>query len=46
VIWWKHIPGGDYVYPVEAAVLAFTAKRVKIEADDSRESVAAWYNAS
>src|SRR5213594_1827881 len=27
-IWWKRIPGGDYVYPVEATVLALTAKRV------------------
>src|SRR5215472_17370858 len=34
VIWWKRIPGGDYVYPVHATVLAVTAKRVKIEADD------------
>jgi hypothetical protein len=34
VIWWKRIPGGDYVYPVEATVLAFTEKRMKIEADD------------
>ena len=28
VIWWKRIPGGDYVYPVQATVLALTAKRV------------------
>lgn len=34
VIWWKRIPGGDYVYPVKANVLKITAKRVKIEADD------------
>jgi hypothetical protein len=34
VIWWKRIPGGDYVYPVQATVLALTAKQVKIEADD------------
>jgi hypothetical protein len=34
VIWWKRIPGGEYVYPVHAAVLTITAKRVKIEADD------------
>ena len=34
VIWWKRIPGGDYVYPVQAIVLALTDKRVKIEADD------------
>jgi hypothetical protein len=34
VIWWKRIPGGDYVCPVRATVLATTAKRVKIAADD------------
>ena len=34
VIWLKRIPGGDYVYPVSATVLATSAKRVKIEADD------------
>ena len=34
VIWLKRVPGGDYVYPVSAMVLAFTAKRVKIKADD------------
>jgi len=34
VIWWKRIPGGDYVYPVQATVLTVTAKRVKIAADD------------
>jgi hypothetical protein len=34
VIWWKRIPGGDYVYPVHATVLALTAQRVKIAADD------------
>ena len=39
VIWWKRIPGGDYVYPVEATVLALTAKRVKIEADDDGDIV-------
>ena len=37
VIWWKRIPGGDYVYPVQATVLALTEKRVKIEADDDGE---------
>jgi len=42
VIWWKRIPGGDYVYPVEAIVLALTAKRVKIEADDDGDIVI-WY---
>jgi hypothetical protein len=39
VIWWKRIPGGDYVYPVQATVLALMAKRVKIEADDDGEIV-------
>jgi hypothetical protein len=39
VIWWKRILGGDYVYPVEATVLALTAKRVKIEADDDGQIV-------
>jgi hypothetical protein len=34
VIWCKRIPGGDYVYPVQATVLALTKKRVKIKADD------------
>jgi hypothetical protein len=34
VIWWKRIPGGDYVYPVQATVRALTEKRVKIETDD------------
>jgi hypothetical protein len=34
VIWWKRLPGGDYVYPVQATVLARTEKRIKIEADD------------
>ena len=39
VIWWKRIPGGDYVYPVQATVLAVTTKRVKIEADDDGKIV-------
>ena len=39
MIWWKRIPGGDYVYPVQATVLVLTAKRVKIEADDDGEIV-------
>ena len=34
VIWWKRIPGGDYVCPIQATVLAMTARRIKIEADD------------
>ena len=42
VIWGKRIPGGDYVYPVEATVLALTAKRVKIETDDDGDIVM-WY---
>ena len=39
VIWWKRIPGGDYVYPVQATILALTPKRVKIEADDDGDIV-------
>jgi hypothetical protein len=39
VIWWKRIPGGDYVYPVQATVLSLMAKRVKIEADDDGDIV-------
>ena len=39
VIWWKRMPGGDYVYPVQATVLAVTAKRVKIAANDDGEIV-------
>jgi mutator protein MutT len=39
VTWWKRMAGGDYVSPVQATVLALTAKRVKIEADDDGEIV-------
>jgi len=39
VIWWKRIPGGDYVYPVAAVVIATTAKRIKIEGDDDGQTV-------
>jgi 8-oxo-dGTP diphosphatase len=39
VTWLKRIPGGDYVYPVQATVLAVTEKRVKIEADDDGKMV-------
>ena len=39
VIWWKRIPGGNYVYPVQATVRALTEKRVKIEADDDGDIV-------
>jgi hypothetical protein len=37
VVWFKRIPGGDYVYPVAGKVLAVTEKRVKIEAEDEGE---------
>ena len=39
IIWWKRIPGGDYVYPFQATVLARTEKRVKIAAYDDGEIV-------
>ena len=39
VIWWKRIPGGEYVYPVIAEVLATPTKRVKIEANDDGQIV-------
>jgi len=39
VIWWKRMPGGGDVSPVQATVLALTAKRVKIEADDDGDIV-------
>ena len=39
VTWWKRMAGGDYVYPVQATVLALTEKRVKVEADDDGEIV-------
>ena len=39
VIWWKRIPGGNYVVPVSAVVVGLTAKRVKIEADDEGQVV-------
>ncbi len=39
VIWLKRLPGGPYVFPVEATVMAVTAKRVRIEADDDGEIV-------
>ena len=39
VVWWKQLPGGDYVYPVKATVVAITAKRVKIEAEDEGQIV-------
>lgn len=34
VVWWKQTPGGGYVFPVLSTVLAVTAKRIKIEAED------------
>jgi hypothetical protein len=39
VLWWKRIPEGNYIYPVQATVLALTAKRVKIAARDDGERV-------
>jgi hypothetical protein len=40
VIWWKRIPGGEYVEPIAATVLALTAQRVKILADeDGRQAL-------
>ncbi len=39
VIWWKRIPGGNYVVPVSALVIGITAKRVTIRADDDGEVV-------
>lgn len=39
VIWWKRIPGSEYVYPVKATVLDITGKRVKIEAEDEGQIV-------
>jgi hypothetical protein len=34
VIWMKRLPGGAYVVPLAATVIAVTPKRVKIIADD------------
>jgi len=39
VIWWKQMPGGVYVFPIASTVLAITAKRVKIEAEDEEGNV-------
>src|SRR4051794_29934644 len=39
VVWWKQTPGGGSVAPVLATVLAVTAKRVKIEAEDEEGKV-------
>src|SRR3954447_5196584 len=39
VVWWKQTPGGGYVAPVFATVLAVTARRVKIEAEDEEGKV-------
>ena len=39
VVWWKQTPGGDYVFPVLSTVLAVTAKRIKIEAEDEEGKV-------
>ncbi|NTU80465.1 MAG: hypothetical protein HGA45_13980 [Chloroflexales bacterium] len=39
VIWLKRVPGGPYVIPMTATVIARTAKRVKIVADDEGQMV-------
>jgi hypothetical protein len=39
VIWLKRLPGGPYVVPITATVIAMTPKRVKIMADDDGERV-------
>jgi hypothetical protein len=39
VIWLKRVPGGPYVVPMTATVLARTAKRIKIVADDEGQMV-------
>ncbi len=39
VVWWKQAPGGGYVVPVLSTVLAITAKRIKIEAEDEQGKV-------
>jgi len=36
VIWWKSV-SGEFVFPVLATVLAVTARRVKITAEDPDE---------
>jgi hypothetical protein len=36
VIWWKRV-AGEFVFPIQATVLAVTDKRVKIEAEDPDE---------
>lgn len=39
VIWLKRVPGGPYVIPMSATVIARTAKRIKIVADDDGRKV-------
>lgn len=39
VIWLKRVPGGPYVIPMTATVIACTAKRIKIVADDDGQMV-------
>src|SRR3954447_20687908 len=39
VVWFKQTPGGGYVFPVLSTVLAVTAKRVKIDAEDEEGNV-------
>jgi hypothetical protein len=44
VVWFKRIPGSDYVYPVAGKALGFTEKRVKIEVDDDGEIMIRYVN--
>jgi hypothetical protein len=46
VIWWKRIPGGEYVEPIAATVLAITEHRVKIRADDNGRQVTRYVQAT
>ena len=39
VIWLKRLPGGPYVVPLTATVIAITPKRIKIMANDDGELV-------
>ncbi|NTV64760.1 MAG: hypothetical protein HGA65_14690 [Oscillochloris sp.] len=39
VIWLKRLPGGPYVIPMAATVIAHTAKRVKIAVDDDGQMI-------
>ena len=39
VIWLKRLPGGPYVVPLPATIIAITPKRIKIMANDDSELV-------